>query len=346
MTDSNQDTEIDYFFTNFQPTHLKGSEPKEKTIETGNAPIKFKNIFLQYNYGTDEKPIIDQCYYECPPIRTYGGINKQVDEKQGRDGNPYIKESYSMMFSFNIQDQESQQCLQKWDELFMATSHIMGQYKGKLNMFDYDPARPGSTYKNPMYYKRDQVSGERLAGHNPSLWVKLNNYSTNKSLFTDVNGEPIDWGLLYNVEATMIPLIHIEKIYVGTKPSLQLKLISAIITDIAPINSKSRQTRTLDKLKAKGGLADSVASQLASLRMDKQDELDNGNFQPTVARVPNGNNSSSGGGGQMHQMPQDDGLNDFLNGAPSIPQQTAQVQNQVQNQQPMFAMCWANTKLR
>ena len=134
----------------------------------------------------------------------------------------------------------------------------------------------------------------------------------------------------------MIPLIHVEKIHVTSSgtASLQVKLVSAVVTDICPINTRTRQTRTIDRLKKRKGLAGTVASQLAQLRMERQDQMDPGNRQPQPARLPGSN-----GAGSMHQIPSSgssglqgtqDNLNAYLGGAPAMnqspPVQTASAQ--------------------
>lgn len=339
QTETTNQIEIDYSFENFDGNKLEGSKPKSKEFPgAGGQTIKYKEVPLQYNYGTPENPIIDSCFLELPIVTSYGGIVVKRETKPPKNPGdpPYIKESYSMMFTFDLQDEDCRLCLSKLDELHMGSAREMGKHKADLGMYDFDPTRP-SGYKNPVYYKRDQATGERIKGKNPSMWVKLNHWKTNRTLFTDLNANPIEWDLLRDVEMKMIPLLHIEKIYVGTKPSLQVKMVSAIVTDIAPINTRTKQTRTAEKLRQKyGGLADTVASQLASLRMEKQDQLELRD-EPEVATLP--------GDGQMHTIPTSDGgqvhsgdnLREFLGGAPYQPpvqnqSQSIQTQPPVQNQ--------------
>ena len=333
---SNENTEgqqIDYYYTNFNGSHVRdAAEPKDKTLQNGK--INYKEIPLQYNYGTPEHPIVGACFLECPEVLSFGGIVcKREDPKPGaKEGDaPYVKESYSIMFTFDLQNDECVKCLEKWDQLHKGACYALAKHKGKVGMFSFNPENPGENLKNPLYYKMDPVTCERVAGRNPTVWVKLNVYKSNKTLFTDVNGNVIDWALLTDVEVKMIPLIHAEKIYIGGgKASLQLKLASAIVTDIVPINTRSRQTATLDRLKNKKGLADAVASQLAQMRMERQDALDGGNSRPTTATLPNSDV------GSMHQIPgsssgfkgTQDNLSAYLGGAPAMNAPT-QVPSQV-----------------
>lgn len=353
MTDNNQATnetneDKDYYYASFNPNNVDSGDPKERSFNNGQ--IKYNDVPLQYNYGTSEFPVIDQFMIELPQVTCRGGISKKVeDPKPGKDGKPYIKTSYSMMLLFDLQEEENRKCLDVLDQLHSACSHALGKQKAKVGLFDFDPERPGSAFKNPVYYKRDQVTGQRVKGSNPSLWVKMNHYKTNKTLFTDLNGEPIDWDLLYDVELKLYPLLHVSHIYVGTKNTLQIKLISAVITDIAELNTRTRQTRTLDRLRQQRGLVDSVSSQLAQIRMNRQDHLDSGGIKPQMAHLPSDD-------GSMHQIPNDnsdyqgsqDSLNDYLNGAPAMTnvqsQPPVQAQTPVQYQQPSQQIPAQNTQ--
>jgi len=329
----NKIEEPDYRYTNLDATKIDSCEPKKKSF--GGGKIEYSDVPLQYNYGTVTQPLIGQFFVELPEVLCYGGIKSDTETKPPlKEGDPpYVKERHAMMFSFDLKSEENINCLNKLDEVWMGCSRALGKQKAKVGLFDYDPERPGSSFKNPVYYKRDQVSGERVKGIAPSLWVKLNAYRTNKTLFTDVEGEPIDWSLLADVEVKLVPLIMYSHIYVGTKITLQIKLISAIVTDIAEINTKTRQTRTLDRLKQNASLANNVASQLAQLRMNRQDSINSNNsnaaHRHTVATLPDD--------GTMHNIPDagKENLDDFLNGrSQAPPQQQAYQAPQQQYQAP------------
>jgi len=326
-TQDNEKPKLDYYYPNFVGTSVSGVDPKEKSFETSNGKVQYKEIPIQYNYGTPESPIIDSLFFELPEVSSFGGIVEKRESKPGlKEGDPaYMKESYSMMFSFNLQDQECAACLKKFDEMHKGTCYALAKHKGRVGMPSFNPEFPGEIYKHPIYYKIDPVTCERVAGKNPSLWVKLNSYKNNKTLFTDLEENIIDWSLLKDVEVKMIPLLHVEKIYIGGgKASLQIKLVSAVITDIAPINTKTKQTATIDRLKQRKGLAENVAAQLASMRMERQDALDGGQIRPQAAKLPP---SDQNGVGTMHQIPASsnyqgtqESLNAYLGGAPAMNQ--------------------------
>lgn len=288
--------------TDFKPSFLRGSEPDAKNIP--NQPGQsYSEIKLSYNYGTEEQPIITGCYFELPEIECNGIVTRE-DQKTGKNG-PYTKVSSSQMIRFNLQNEEVRECLEKFDQLHSRASHIIGKYKGKLKMHDFDPERPGSSFKNPIYYARDENTGEKIKGRNPSLWVKLNNWSGNKTLFTDLNGTPINWDVLKDVDMKMVPLLHVEKIYIGSKASLQLRLTSAIVTEIHAANTVTKQMSTLERLKAKRrGLADQVSAQLAQLKLERN------NLESSLAEPESE--------GELHSIPKTDDLSEVLDKPPSM----------------------------
>jgi hypothetical protein len=343
MTDTIE-VEQDYSYAKTNPDHIEGSKPTSKSFADGK--INYNEIFLGYNYGTPEHPIRDSFYMEGPVLSSLGIVTKE-EEKNGSNGT-YTKVSHSMMFTFDLKDQECVTCVQKWKEVHKSTSHVLGKYGVEIGFSpdEYDPNRPGKVFKEPIYFKRE--GGKIIEGRNPSMWVKLNHYRNNKTLFTDLEGNPIDWSLLRDVDVKLVPLWHIEKIYIGGgKASLQIKLASAVVIDIVPINSVSRQmgSSTVQRLKQKyGNLASKVESQIAQLRMDRQDQLEmKGGHKDGLV-------------GSMHNIPSgqsdpgesdDQALKDFLGGAPTMNQTTQpassftthsttqQVQHSVQSQPPV-----------
>ena len=301
-------------YKEFDPTKLSGADPQTKSFN--NGAISYKEIPLFYNYGTVEQVISEPFYMELPEIESTGIIVKE-EQKQGKDG-AYTKTSYSMMFKFDLSNPEHVEALAQLDRVHAAASFIIGQNKGKLKWFDYDWERPGNLFKNPVYYHKDELTGEKIAGRNPTLWAKLNHWENNKTLFTPPlspgQKEPnsIDWPLLRGVDLKSFPLIHFEKNYIGSKASLQIKLPSSIVTEIHKTGTVSRQTSTFERLQQKRpGLADSVAAQLAQLQMDRQDQLEVERSNPgSFHSVPDNNSNSN------HDTTSD--INDFLGAAPTM----------------------------
>lgn len=340
-------------YDQFNPEQLKGSEPISQEIKKPNETIKYHDIKLSYNYGTEQDPIIQDLFFEGP-IVTSTGIKTKEEPAQGKNG-PYNKVSHAMMHVFDLADNDTRndslQALEKLDDVHIAAAAIIGNCKGKLKMHDFDPTRPGGVFKSPVYWHRDEVTGEKIKGKNPNIWVKIRGATYNRTLFTDLDGRPIDWNLLSNVNITMIPLYHFEKIYVGSKASMQIYLASAIILKIVPVGTESRQTSTMDRLKAKyGSLADQVEAQLADLRMARQETLQHSVPLPS-SHTEFGSDYSSGG--TMHTIPTSNSnensnennpsLQEFLGNAPTMNNQVT-MPSQTLPQAPSQAMPQTTTQ--
>ena len=267
-------------FDQFLSERLSGTEPIPTSFKKDNGEsISYNEIKLHYNYGTTEEPVISDLFFELPPVGA-AGIRMKEEEKTGKNG-PYKKQTFQIMIRLELTDPktraEIQSAIDKIDEVHGKACQLLGKCKGKVKMHDFDPQRPGGMFKNPIYWPRDEVTGEKITGKSPSLWLKLRNGKTNKTLFTDLNGHIVDWKLLTNVDVTLVPLLHFEKIYIGSKASLQVHLASAIILKIAAAGTQSRQVSTMDRLKEKygAGMADTLEAELAELRMARQDVLNN-----------------------------------------------------------------------
>lgn len=317
----------DYSYTKLTQKYIIGNAPKPVSFITAQGTISYNDIPLNYNYGTDDNRIIDDFYIEGPVVTSRGIITKE-EPKTGSNGRPdYIKVSNSMMFIFDLQDPDCVEFISKNAEVHAKACHILADNGGKVGVYDFDPTRPGGMFKNPMYFKRDQVTGKIMEGRNPSMFGKMNNRNNYKTLFTDPFGNIIDWNILTDVELKLIPLFQYEKIYVASsgKSSLQVKLISAIIVDIKKINSETKQksSSALEKyMDSNKGLGDLVSSQIAQITMDKQDNLEV--------------DDSS-----LHQLPieQQNEFADFLEGSSmnqgfQQAQAQAQAQVQVQSKEP------------
>ena len=317
---------VDY--DQFANENLKGSEPIPKELKKANETIKYNEIKLSYNYGNESEPVIQDLFFQGCVMTSTGITTKDEGKAVSKKGKEYDKKSHSMMLVWDLADKETRndslKALEKHDEVFFASSKALGTYKGKLKMHEFDAARPGAAFKNPVYWHRDE-NGEKVNGKNPNLWAKLRPFGSNQTLFTDLKGNLIDWKLLYNVNVTLLPCFHYEKIYIGSKASLQIFLASAVVLKISQAGSESRQLSTLERLRSKyGGRVEEVEAQLADLRMARQDTL-----HSSTAGVSSNTNQ----GGQSDFGDDDEGLEsgkftslndtntslqDFLSSAPSM----------------------------
>ena len=349
-------------YDQFNPRNLGGSEPQPQSIKKTNETINYNEIKLHYNYGNLEEPVVSDLYLELPKVQATG-IRLKEDDAVGQNG-PYKKQNYSMMVVFDLADAvariENQKAIECLDALHSTCCHLLGSCKGKVKMHDFDPTRPGGMFKHPVYFPRDEVTGEKVKGKNPNIWVKLHTQKHNRTLFTGLDGHPIEWELLKDVDITFVPLLHFEKVYIGSKASLQVYLASAIVMNVVKVGTQSRQLSTLEKLKQKYGdnLADSVSAQLAELRMERQDQLAGSRNVSTVHNEYGSNEYGGNDYGNMNPMYSEQGISattvtnqppsgtttnqtqiqDYLNGGANNsvqPQQTFQVPNNV-SQAPVY----------
>lgn len=252
-----------------QYTSIQPSAPQAKNIP-GQPGNKYNDISLQYNYGSQEQPRVNDFLMEWPEVYSNGGIIKK--DEPTPDGK--TKTSYSVQVTLP-QAGETGVLIKRINEVHAACAYIIAQYKGPLKMFDFDHQRPGALFKNPIYYPRDD-QGNLREGKNPSIYLKLfkRGYGATeeRTLFTDLEGKPIRWELLQGVEMKFIPLVHCEKIYIGGgKASLQMKVVSAVVTYVAARNTVTRQTDTIKSIVTTNPrAAETLAEQIAKLTMERQ----------------------------------------------------------------------------
>lgn len=308
-------------YDQFNPTHLGGESPKGDSFkdETGQT-ISFSNMALNYNYGTSEAPIVTDFYIELPPVKARG-IRTKEEEKKKRDGGTYTKVSHAQMIIFELSDPENVKCIEALNGVHAKCSQLLGETAwAKKN--DYVADRPGGMFKNPVYWPRDSVTQEIQEGKNPNMWIKLKG-GYQKPLFTTIdangNSETIDWALLRNVDITYIPLLHIERTFIGNKATLQVYLQSAIVLDIKEANTTSRQVSTIDRLREKYGSKfqqqqDNVQASLAKLRMDRQDQILAESVEETLQPTSEAPSSKT--------KTETETMTEFLSAAPTMQQPT------------------------
>ena len=276
---------VDY--TQFDPAKISNRSPEEKPIpdQTGS----YKQFALQYNYGTTDKPVVGDLYLQLPIIKSTGIIKKETPNKvTGK-----VKTEYSLMFRLSLQDykldpadaepiiraSEHADFIERFNNGWKAISYILASVAAQVGIDDYDPEKPGIAFKNPLYWPRDKVTRKLIAGREPSLWVKIITAKQSRTLFTNMEGEAIKWELLDGVDLISLPLVKIEKVYIGGgKCSLQLKLASTIVVDSVASGSQTRQLSSIESLNSRfPSLAAHSAAKLSELEMAKQDSLVNTN---------------------------------------------------------------------
>jgi hypothetical protein len=309
---------------------MKGTEPIGNEIKDKNGvPIKYNDMKLSYNYGNEEEPIIQDVYVDLGPVKV-SGIKTKFEEKPTKEGGTYQKETSSMMFIFDLDDAENKDDVRSsiacMERIHKSGCRLVGQHKAKLKLYDFDPERPGGMFRPPLYWHRDEQTGEIIKGKNPSLWTYLRTYKNNRTMFVDLNGNPVSWDLVRDSDVTLLPCIYIEKIFVGSKITFKIFLQSAVILDIVRTGSTTRQVSKLDKYKQKySNSVDKVEAQLNDLRMTRQDVV---NETPLPSSHTEFGSDYATDSPTMHSIPADNhkdsenseaaNIQDFLSAAPSM----------------------------
>jgi len=301
---STNQPELQISYAAFTPAKLTCSPPEQKQIPgTGpnaippSAPQYYHQIQMMYNYGNEESRVLNEFLIEGCEMESKFGIQS----KSGPSGRP--EHSVMCMFDMNTPDQANFiECLSR---IHNSCAFILQQFKGVVKMPHFNSQMAEATgLKSAVYRVRDELSGEPIQGRSPSMFMKL--FSRGKpptaeqTLFTDLTETPVPWTLLTGVEIKFVPLIHIKKIFIGGgKASIQMEIVSAVVTSVVARNTKTRQTGTIDRLKGeRPELVDKIAAQLAKLTADRQDQLlandkqdkvltdgKNGEEQPTFSGI-------------------------------------------------------------
>jgi len=305
-------------FEQFDINKLNGSSPKtDSFVDKTGQTIKWSDISLSYNYGTNEKPMVTDLYIELPLMKARG-LKDNSKETENKNGEKYTKMAFSQMLTFDMSDDDQIRALKTFQDLHSRCSHILaGTPWAREN--DFDPNRPGGQFKSKVYFPRDDVTKEIINGKNPTIWLDLKSGGYNRTLYTDLNGNPIDWNLLKNVNLELVPMIHVEKIRLSAKNTYKMYLASAIVTKITPAGTVSRQKTTLERLKQKYGakLQDQVEDQLAQLRLNRQNELAAETMDSP--QLPDSNTILDKGTiDRIEDVSSSETLQDFLSGPPSM----------------------------
>lgn len=257
-----------------QPERKQIPQPPPQPGQQPQAPSYYNQIPLLYNFGSNESPVLRDFLLEGPELESPTGVSSKPTPN-----NP-TRMDHTIMVRLPIDSRDAVHFMNTVNQVHAALAYILHQYKGavKLPNFNKDMAE-ATGLRNPIYIARDEVTGEPIPGRNPSMYFKLfkrgSGMMEEKTLFTNLKGQPISWDLLHNVEMKFIPLLHIEKIYVGGgKASMQMKMVSAIVTSLRARNSVTRQLYTIDRLtRDNPNRVDALEAQIAKLTMDRQGSL-------------------------------------------------------------------------
>jgi len=259
-------------FETFDSARIIPNKAEQKNIPDSKPPQSYSQIVLGYDYSTTDRKQTDDLRIEGCEMTTSFGVQSKAGSKPG-------SMEHSVMCAFDMGNTDHAKFIECMNRLHFGCSHVLFTQKGAVKMYNFKVEdAEGTGLKNPVYRPRDEVTGEPIEGRKPSMFFKL--FCRGKpplgeqTLFTGPDGKVIPWTFLQNVEMKFIPLIHVKRIYIGSKASIQMEIVSAIVTSIHARNTTTQQTATLQRLQhERAGLADTVAAQLAKLSADRQDQL-------------------------------------------------------------------------
>lgn len=169
----------------------------------------YHRIPLFYNFGSDDKEIINDFLFECCEMESNFGIMSKTFD------NGFVQYKIPCQFNTSIPDQTK--CLNCFKNIYQTTSNILNSSKSYFNNF---------SYQSPIY-------GDLENNINLNLYYRGQGVFYEQTLFTDPKGNTIPWNLLINVKMRFIPLLRIKYLHIiEGSVSLEMEIISAIITKI------------------------------------------------------------------------------------------------------------------
>jgi len=238
----------------------------QKTVPNVNPPSVYNEIAIEYNYGESDNQLRAPFLWELPEVTTSIGISES--DIGGR-------KKFSIPITLNpSSNEEHKKCVALMDSTYKTCADLIYKNRAALKLPHFMKENPeGSNFKHPVYYPRDKVTLEIIPGKAPSMYLQLSARKDSRTMFCGLDEKPISWDLLKNVQMSFIPLVHFEKIYVGGgKPSLQMKLVSGIVTSVMSKSSVVRQKSTIERLRqSKPELFENVSRQLEDLKHSAND---------------------------------------------------------------------------
>jgi hypothetical protein len=253
----------------YQTENIIFGNVAQKTVPNVNPPSVYNEIALEYNYGDANCQIRAPLHWELPEVTTSSGITES--EMSGR-------KKFSIPITLSTANNaDHEKCVKIMDSIYKSCAENIFKNKAALKLPKFllnDPEACG--FKHPIYYPRDKVTLEIVPGKSPSLYLTLSIRKDSRTVFCGLDEKPIAWDLLKNVQMSFVPLIQFEKIYVGGgKPSLQMKLVSAIVTSVISKSSVIRQKSTIERLRQNNpNLVDNVSKQLEVLKSSGSETSD------------------------------------------------------------------------
>lgn len=195
--------------------------PKQVKDRSGQYP--YKKTFLQYNYGTANKPKLDTPMFEMQRVRASVRCNTY----------PPNKEQWKI--NFTLADEKD---VRGCEEMDKSIAKIIERYRAAYRQTDFTADRPSGMIKTH-FYVRNEDTGERIEGKDPLMSLKLNDYSKfyvvvpqyndDGSVCVDKNDDPVvderpvDYKTLVDTTFECGVMVNFRHLYSnGTMPKPQI----------------------------------------------------------------------------------------------------------------------------
>ena len=266
---------VDYL--SYDPAKFGFQAPVEKSVPQSDKEkaekqkqITYKEMRLTYTYpNSATKPLqVEGCQ-----VVSLRGILEKPNEKNG-------KLEQSIMFSFDEKRPDVKKFVEVLINAYMGSAIFIEANKMLFGMpkFSAKEQINGDLYKNPVYTSYDKTTGVEIKDRMRTMFAKLTHLDFVHTMFRTPGGKEIDWKYLKNRELDLIPVIQFSHIYHSSKPSLQVRLVSAIVTDIRPMKDENLQEDTgKEILKNNPGVEDALFQAMARIELERQDSQLNQN---------------------------------------------------------------------
>ncbi|GIW70147.1 MAG: hypothetical protein KatS3mg101_0894 [Patescibacteria group bacterium] len=270
--------EISEFITwdKFDIKRMVKTEPETRTSKARQDPnnpskiidsVQYQILPIKYEYDKEVRgekvKVVAPLAVELPKLRAPSGIIRRKS-MYGNGETAHV---------FTIFDMSNEDCaklcsLDKnsfWTSLYDWFVNRLWELRSQIPSVKKLPSKeamPGM-FAFPIYYPRDPNTSEVIKGSNPSKYMPLRCFGEPgtpkrrecvfKAPVEDKTGEPfktIPWEILESASFEYIPIVVFKQLYIGGgKVVMQYDVISAVVTSITPIGTRSLQTETLNKYK-------------------------------------------------------------------------------------------------
>lgn len=235
-----------------QPTQV--AEQPGQGAQAAQADQTYKDIQLKYNVGSSASPKLSQFLFEGPAVKTFG-----IKSRPGLSG----RIEHTILISLDPAIPELAMLHQTFNQIYNDLSNVLFVNRFAAGFPQLILAAVPSVMKSPVTITYNQETGEPL-DKPPAIYAKLYDMKFSKTTFMLPDGTPVEWADLTNASVTLVPLFRFRRIYIGSKPSIQMDLYSAVVLDIQPIQNEAVQLHSCKRYDA--NLSIDVARKLQEMQ--------------------------------------------------------------------------------